>query len=418
MLLDLSLVTQAIIALIETRVRLVMNVDVSPLPPDQLKGEQSIGLYLYHVIEDPHFKNLPPPSSDEPPIRYSPVGLNLHYMLYGHSDPGNDNSIYKEQSMLGYAMNALHLHPVLDDTTEVIPNVKIFKAFPDLSGKGNRFRITQLPLPQNEVSSHWITTPVRLAAFYEVSPVVLEPELPRTRAGRVLTFGVYTFTRGAPRLDGSKSTVSFTIPGEIAPRTVEVTPAEAPVGSQVIFTGSELAGDQTTLVLDNRNFAQPVEVGANWNVTASDSPIIATIQAAAGAETIMPGIYSAVAKVIVRRLMPGNVLRDFITTSNQTPFVVTPGIASVSPVNQIVTVAGGIFPDDNFKPPYTIEVFVGGQLLTRVKAGSLGAGQYEVVNANQLRFQFPIPNLISGSVVPFRLIINGAESAPNWVTVP
>jgi hypothetical protein len=54
-----------------------------------------------------------------------------------------------------------------------------------------------------------------------------------------------------------------------------------------------------------------------------------------------------------------------------------------------------------------------------VKAGgALNPGEFEVLDPGNLRFRYPVPDVSSGATVPLRVIINGAESAPNWVTAP
>jgi hypothetical protein len=188
----------------------------------------------------------------------------------------------------------------------------------------------------------------------------------------------------------------------------------------VTFFGSELAGDQTTLLLKNRRFAEPIEVGTDWGVVASPGEIFATVQPHAGPMTTVPGMYSAIAKVTERRFMPDKTPRDFTKTSNETPFVITPRITGISSpdADLIFTVQGGIFQDASGIAPEAVEVFVGPQRL-RPRAGtSLNPGEFDIVNANRLRFRYPIAELPSRAEMPFRLIINGAESAPNWVTVP
>ena len=51
---------------------------ISVLPPDKLE-EGTLGVYLYHISEDTHFKNQPPvgTSADPVPVRYTPMGLML-----------------------------------------------------------------------------------------------------------------------------------------------------------------------------------------------------------------------------------------------------------------------------------------------------------------------------------------------------
>ena len=117
--------------------------------------------------------------------------------------------------------------------------------------------------------------------------------------------------------------------------------------------------------------------------------------------------------------MPDNTVRDFPKTSNETPFVVTPRITAIAPpdISQRVVVQGGIFEDPGIAAD-AVEVFVG-PVKIPVKAGAvLNPGEFEVLDAGNLRFRYPIVGLNPGTIVPFRLIVNGAESAPHWVTVP
>jgi hypothetical protein len=421
MLLDIALVTNTLISLITKHINAspekakVSPLVVSPQPPDKLAGDHTIGVYLYHITEDAHYKNLAPPSDEEPPVRFTPMGLDLYYQLSAHSDVAGPAN---EQTMMGLAVKALRDYPVLDDSTE-IGGAKVFPAA--LQGTDNRFRIVLQPVQHNEAMTYWTAgaQPLRLALYYQVSVVLLEPEEPSRRTGRVLTYGVFSFTRGAPHLDGSQSLVTFAIPGETSPRTMEVRPAEVPVTGRVTFYGSDLAGDLTTLIIKSPLLADLVEVGTDWGVVASSSEIFATVQPKADLVTVVPGMYSAIAKVVERRVMPDRSMRDFAKTSNETPFAITPRITAILPpdVNQRVVVQGGVFRDAAIAPE-AVEVFVGPHKVPPKAGGLLNPGEFEVIDPATLHFRYPIAGILPGAVVPFRLIINGAESAPNWVTAP
>jgi hypothetical protein len=424
MLLDLSLVTQTLESLIFKLVTTspeaakVTPLTISAQPPDKLTGDHTIGIYLYHITEDAQYKNLAPSSPDLPPVRFIPMGLDLYYIITGHSDLSGEVGTQNEQTMLGLAMKALHDYPVVDDSTTV-GGLKVFPAA--LQGTDNRFRIVLQPVQHTEAMTYWTagSLPMRLALYYQVSIVLLEPDQPASRTGRVLTYGLYGLARGAPHLDGSQSTATFTLPGGSPPRTVTLQPAEAPINGRVTFIGSDLAGDQTTLLIKSLRFFAPVEVGTDWGVIAGPAMIYATIQAWADSNTIVPGMYSAVAKVTSNRVMPDNSVRPISTTSNEVPFVVTPLVQSVSVPDALmqVTVQGGVFKDAGIAAD-AVDVFVGPIRLSPKAGAVLNPGEFEVVDASTLRFRYPIAGLNSGAVVPFRLIVNGAESAPNWVTVP
>ena len=430
-LLDLSLVTKTLLNLIDKHIgslpaaekaKLSSSWTVSPLPPDRLTGDHAIGVYLYHAVEDAYRKNLAPPGPDFPPVALTPMGLHLYYQVSAHSDALTDIGTENEQTLMGFAIKGLHDHPVVDATTQIGG----FTIFPtDLQGTDNRFVIDLLPIQADQALQYWTpgSNAARFAVYYKVSVTLLEPEPARSRSGRVLLYGVYSFAGGSPRLDSSKSEVIFRIPGESADRTAQVQPAEAAVGGKISFSGSNLAGDSTTLLIKNARLAQPIEVGNDWGVLANDSEIRIVAQPNLGTSPTLPGVYSAIAKVTETRRMPDNSVRAFPKTSNEVPFIVTPNVKIVPttpPADvllHIITLDGGVFSDPAL-PPTAVQVFVGPNSLTRKVASSLAPGEFEVVNAAQLRFRFPVAGTNSGDTALFRVLVNGAESAPNWVTVP
>jgi len=426
MLLDIALVTETLMNLLRMQIATspefpkVAPLDVQAVPPDRLTGDHSIGLYLYHITEDAQYKNLAAPGQDVPPVRFTPMGVNLYYQLTAHSDlPVASTATQNEQTMVGLAIKAFHDFPVIDDDT-VIGGTKVFPVA--LQGMNNRFRIVLQPIQYTEAMTYWTagTLPLRLALYYQASVVLLEPERSVQRVGRVLTYGVFTFPRGAPYLEGTRSTVTFTLPGETTPRSVDVQPAEAPVTGKFVLFGSDLAGDETTLLISSIKFNNAVEVGIEWGVVASDTTIFATVGPTLGTGTVVPGAYTAIAKVIERRTMPDNTIRNFPKTSNAVPFVVAPRITGILPpdLSQRVLVQGGVFQDATGIADDAVEVFVGSSSLSLKAGATLNPGEFEVLDAANLRFRYPVPGVASGSIVPFRLLINGAESAPNWVTAP
>jgi hypothetical protein len=436
---DLSLVTKTLLNLIDkhigslptTKTAKVSLWTVLPLPPDKLTGNNAIGVYLYHVVEDAHRKNLPPPGPDFPPVALTPMGLHLYYQVSAHSDVTTDigTGTENEQTLMGFAIKALHDHPVVDATTQIAGSL----VFPeDLKDTDNRFVIDLLPIQAEQALHYWTPgqKPLRLATYYKVSVTLLEPEAAQRGSGRVLLYGVYTFVRGSPRLDGSKSEVTFKLPGESAARTADVQPAEAAVGGAMTFFGSSLAGDSTTLLIKKARFSEPIEVGSDWGVLATDSEISIVVQPNLGTSATLPGVYSAIAKVTETRLMPDKTLRSFPKTSNEVPFIVTPTAALQLIPPDTVIVDGGIFKDltlpqsipplpGNVQPAGSVQVFIGPNTLTPkdlTDPNPLAAGEFEVVDATHLRLRLPA-GTNSGDTL-FRVLVNGAESAPSWVTVP
>lgn len=414
-----------------------IGINVSPLPPDKLTGDNTLGLYLYHVSEDAHYKNLPAPGADPPPIRYTPMGLNLYYQLTPRSELKDELAAEREQLMMTVAVKALRDYPAINKTTPVNGS--------NLLGADDRLRIVLQPIPHNEAISFWTagSLPLRLAAYYQVSVVLLEPEESKTRTGRVLRYGAYSFPRGAPRLDGSRNTVFYRRPGDAMPSEVELQPAQVPYATDpldsaevfhgkrngdVSFLGSGLSGERTSLLLRSARWTRPVELDS-WVVSKSDQDIKATMQATivAGSETfeVLPGVHSALVKVTTRRTLSDGTSRDFEHLSNETPFLITPRLDAIADpyppdATGTVEVDGWIFdymdPDDT-EYRLDLRVYVGDVRLDRSDTAAPGPGEFAVADAQTLLFVRPA-TLRSTTPLPLRIFVNGAESIPQWIPMP
>jgi hypothetical protein len=421
-LLNLSLVTQTFVTLLD---RYIVNspewnaanvLDVSPLPPDRLAGDHTLGFYLYHFTEDAAYKNPAPLADVDNPDIFQPMGLQLYYVLTAHSDLQDRNGTLAEQLMMGLAVKALRDFAFVDEAT-IVAGAAVFP--PALVGRGNRFRVTLRPPAPEEAVQYWTagSQPLRLAAYYQVSPVLLEPEPQNVRPGRVFLEGIRTVIGGRPRLNYSTSSLTFHVPGETTPRTVEARPAEAPIGGQVVFHGADLTGDTVDLVIRHVSWAQAEVVDPmTWGVTSTGTALFATVNAFAGAQPVLPGIYVANARVTDTAKLPDGTTRTYSSFSNQVAFAVTPRIDQ--PVNFIaglVTVNG-----TNFDPVVLtgdqVQVFIAAERLARV-VGAPAAGEFRVVDAATIVFRLPA-TIPPGSTVMLRIIVRGTESAPLWVTAP
>ena len=433
--LDLSLVTTTLIRLLRARVDPLWAQLFPPLPPpppitysgvssDKLIADQALSMFLYSANEDPHFKNQPPFFKDKPPVRFTPMGLLLQYQLVSHAaDLGDaDSAILRSQRLFGLALKTLHDFPSIDKTTQ-IGGALIFP--PALQGTDNVIRITLRNIAPNEITNFWTAGNqfVRLAAYYEVSAALLEPDRPEVRGQRVLRYGVQIFVNGAPRLDTSESSVTFRLPGEATDRTAEVQPAEAASGENLSFEGTDLTGDSTTLLIRKAGWDEAQEVGTDWGVVAGPVSILAQVQDAAGSRDVVPGVYSASARVTRFRTMPDGSTRAFAQESNQVPFTISPAVTNPAynavavAVGNIVTVTGGVFQHPDVAAE-NVRVFVGAEPIPLEPTLALTAGHFEIVSPTQLRFQFPLPGVTPGATLPLRVIVNGAENSPRWVQVP
>lgn len=422
-IINLSLVSKALKRVIENAVvgssiwNKVQPPNVSILPPDKLKAD-SLGLYLYHVSEDPAFKNQPPAgsSADTVPVRYTPMSLNLYYLLTTDAQVETDDKMEDAQMLMGLAIKALHDYPMLTEST-VVNTVNIFKDV-GLDHSSAKLKTTMQPTPYNEAVNYWTAgqSPLRLSAYYTVSVVLLDPEEPPGRAGRVLDYGVHTFIAGAPRLTSSKNILQVVFPEGGGSRDIELRPAEVPIGERFELLGVNLRGNETELVLNNSNWDTGITADMGWGVIANETRVIATTQNHINGTDILPGMYTAKVVVNLQRRMPDGTTRNFINGSNETPFTITPRIDSVSLPNASgdVIVTGFRFQHVAIAEE-EVEVYVGAVKLERSAGGVLGRGEYKVGDSSTLSLR--LPEGITTGFVPFRLIIKGAESAPAWVEV-
>ncbi len=429
-LLNISLVTQALTTLISEYFRAspawgATAPTVSPQPPNLLTGD-SIGLYLYHIAEDAHYKNLPALGNDTPPVRYTPMGLNLFYQLTARST--SEDSLL-EQQMMGIAIKALRDYPIIDDAT-AIDGTSIYPA--DLQGDNNRLRIVLQPVAHHDAVSYWTagSSPLRLAAYYQVSVALLEPEESKSRAGRVLAYGIQTFVNGAPRIDSSQSTMSFLIPGTLATQNLTLQPAQAPSvktglppndpaieKSRIKFKGAGFTGERTSLLLCHQRWSDPVDVTASWSLAATAIELSSVAQEKANGNDVIPGVYAVIAKV-TRKLATPSGTQDIEHRSNACPFTITPRIDSVAPPDAVhkVVITGYLFRHADI-PTGGVQVYVGQIRLALSSGGPLASGEFTIDSTSQITVQLPT-TLEPGKNYPLRIFVNGAESSPQWIKMP
>ena len=430
-LLDLSLVSRCFTSLLSERIPLYPDwpaatpLLVSAGAPDLVNAPHGLSFYLYHVREDAHTKSQDWPVNDAVPQRYKPMGLTLYYVMTPRSNIADANlRALADQLVMGLALKTMRDLPVIDDTSTVdTPGGPVLLMLPALRGRNNRLRALLQPTPANEAAQYWQagTNPLRLAAYYEVAATLLEPDEPQTRRGRVLMVGVHSFVRGQPRSESTSNTISFTPPGQLDARQLDISPAEVPYGQTLEVRGADLKGDTTALLLSHRDFVEPVEADAAWNLQTNGSLLTVTVQPAAGTQVLVPGIYGAIVRTTARHTMPDGSRRDFDAFSNESGFVIAPAIVSVTGAGPVLTINV-----DGFAPHLLASaellVFAGATRLARVGASPPGAGEFFTpatppAATTTIRFRFPA-GLVAGSVLPLRLVVRGAESGPWWESVP
>lgn len=394
---------------------------VYPEPPQKLTTD-GLGIYLYHVRENPQYKNIVPPGNDQPPIQNMPLALDLYYQLTANQTEGDD-AAFTEQLLMSIAMKALHDYPIVDDST-AIAGQSTFGGT-SLTGNGVRLRISLQPILYNEAVNYWTagTYPIKLAAYYEVSVILFEPVVPKTYAGRVLTYGTFVFTEGAPTITSAMNTISFSIPGVPGVQTINIQPAQVTQGKTFTVTGSRFDGDKLQLYIISSIWSEPATPDATWTVIrqAPDMLVITVgttvwLPVSATTKNVIPGLFSVMVSVIRSQLLPNNQLKSFVYNSNQFPFSITPNIAPVGsvPAGTVFAVNGFLFQDPLIAAD-AIQVIIGNSLITPVTSAPT-AGQFQVTGPNAMQVGLPA-TAVAGNVLPLRITVAGAESAPVWIKI-
>jgi len=103
--------------------------------------------------------------------------------------------------------------------------------------------------------------------------------------------------------------------------------------------------------------------------------------------------------------------------SNQCPFTIAPRIDSIAPAapSRAFTVTGYLFQHADFTAD-AVQVYIADTLLALAGASPPAAGQYFIASPSQLDIQVPA-QYVAGELLPLRIFINGAESAPHWIEV-
>ncbi len=444
---DLSLVTRSLTNLLAScfstsKENRVANVSFSSQRPDQLRGN-AVGLYLYHITEDPHYRNLTATDNLSAPVRYTPMGLILYYQMVAQylSEPESQDSAVFEQNMMGIAMKAFHDYPLLDEGTTVLRRINettvtdaaVFEEA--MKGTGTCLRIELLNIDQKDAMGYWATSHAapRLAAYYKVSVVVLKPEIPVKRTGRVLSYGITTFTGSAPRMEGCSNLISFRLPGKTEIYSVEMSPAQVPVGNEVVFRGSGFSGDHMALLVRNVKMEEYCPLGAPWNPRITENEVTVKVQErlvseGGGEVPVTPGLYLACLK-ITKTIIAGNgSMHENVQFSNESPFMITPRIDNAeenvfkvpSEADKTITVKGYLFPEEAGKDPIfpALSVYVGNVRLTGIKKNqALNPGEFRVPDSNTLQLLMPEITDPGFQYLPLRIVVNGAESPPHWIKV-
>jgi hypothetical protein len=447
---DISKVTDTLSTLLTTYLAKqgIENANIETCPPDKVTPP-ALCLHLYHVAEDPYFKSLREPDRTTSAVGQVPMGLNLFYRLSAHAD--EDQQVDEIQKQMGYAVKALHDFPIIGASTTITD--KDGNVIPvSLLETDDNIRIVLQPISYSEAINFWAaaSTPLRLAAYYQVSVVFLEAEGPPVGAGRVLAYDVQTFTEGLPHIDSSQNLLSYLVPSpdasanptpmRVLVQSAMTPPADVPppsvppgtpiprpetlpsdlVSSELILSGSGFVPNATRLFVRDPSWDQPqlpTDDQCWWVLVTSDS-VSAVVRTTIGSASLSPGIYAASVGVTRQQVMSDGATVPVEYLSNECPFMVVPridSVASPSGTQGYFEVTGfGLQADTQGEQ----RVCVGSIELVATTSDSLAAGEYLFTPEGKLHFVLPSSGLTSGTNCQLRIIVNGAESTPNWIKVP
>jgi hypothetical protein len=433
---------------------------VTANPPDKVESpSQTLSLHLYHVAEDVYYKNALGPGNDVPNVAKIPMALSLFYILTAHHETDSTFDAEAQQKLMGYALKTFHDFPVITDQTRVAGTLILD---PDLRGKDNTLEVLLRPVSPEEALTFWNseqTKTARLSAYYEVRVVMLEPEKPKTMPGIVLSLGTFLVQIGTPHLDRSQSVVRFTIPekngGTV--QQVEATPARVTLDSsatppppeahnRLLLFGTNLTiGKARSLFLKNGIWAKlappngPVEQtvvdlaeNPDWQVEFQTNRVMVTLATPLthvkpdGTTVdlpVLPGSYSAFIRAVKDEKVISNALKQISVSSNELGFTVAPRIvgheAPDANGNIQVNLGPEFDPLEPNLPEDAIQVIVDGEVYTSVGSDPpANAKEFFVTNTPshliRLKPHFPVA-VTELTAHPFRLIVNGADSAPFWI---
>lgn len=437
----------------------VPAVHVTTMPPERVKNEEhTLNIYLYHTVEDPHYRNLPPAGVGQPPVAQESLGLLLYYILTAHHEKNEKFDSEVQQRLFGLAMKTLHDFPTIDDNVTVPSGAGPPEfVMPDhFRGRNNRLDIALRPLTPEESLSFWhaddsVTT--RLSAYYEVRTIFLDAEPPTGADGITLDVGLFVSPGQAPKLDRAHGLMAFTPPDAtgLPAQARDVSPPRAtlapglPAGpvNRILLEGSDLGGDGTPgsarILLRSGPWSQlvppvrqaPIDPGLN----PSWAPLILGTEArfdmqkdltvaveGGGTRTIetTPGIYSASIEVTRKRKTATGGTRSTVQESNRIAFSLGARIDHADPLNakgRFHVAVVNLF--DMMAADLDVQLAVDGEVYREVTtfagtAADEGAFQRQ---AGGVEFHPTFDPTVSGAY-PVRLTINGAESQPFWIIVP
>ena len=380
---------------------------VSPMSPENVNSN-ILSLFLYHVAEDPHNRNLLPTGIDNPPSNFTPTAINLFYQLsVNFSSTADKTALLNMQDKFGCVVKHFHENPLY-------------------SVNGARISITPKILEESSSIQYWTagSSSTQLSAYYMVSTVLLEPQENVLSASRVTTYGTAVFPLTGPQITQTENSIIYNDHQNVN-QSVQVNPAQVTYGSNFQILGSGFVGSRFELELYHPRWDGPA-VASNW-LTSTTDPLVfaavmndtATFNNSGLNTTVLPGIY--ILKLnLYRQLELGAVTKEFQFSSNHVPLIVVPKITNINTAggagqNTFYAINGQHFQHVDLNNDET-QLYIGSFKLIKGEP-STTRNRFKIISNAQIQFSLP-NNINTGDFLPVRLIVAEAESTPRWIQIP
>ena len=149
----------------DAQARSIINSDhqMALSSPEEVTDGFRLSIFLYHIIEDPFYKNQPPKSVGPNGFQGRPIYLDLFYMI-----TPNTKNAENDQILLGKVAQIFNDNPVLKGPTLQAP----------LPEDGEDIKLIFNPLSLDDINKIWVivskSRSYRNSLYYEVTPVRID----------------------------------------------------------------------------------------------------------------------------------------------------------------------------------------------------------------------------------------------------
>jgi hypothetical protein len=313
------------------RDRMTNPVPVTIAPPDAtISGStgQRVNLYLYQITENAYLKNQEIPGEGYPGAHgHPPLSLNLYYLAtgYGSSETAADGDLDAQQ-VLGDAMRVLHDYAIITpDLTITRPSAgTVGDPILDTSLRNEfeRVKLMMVPSSLDDLSKLWMALSevnFRRSVTYEVSVVQIQSQLPRRRALPVKTRRLHAALVRRPEISEVYRTPVN--PGD------PVGDVRAKIGDNLTIEGRGFKAPKTWVRLGG---VDPIGVAPSSDGRIQ-LPVPDDVRLQPGPQ-VVEVLTQRSDEVVQGGLDKGQVVTDqSLTVSNQSVFMLVPGIGSLNP---------------------------------------------------------------------------------------